>query len=181
VETDPEEPAVSRLPGSRKAPYGPGSERAGLFPLFGAALLGAGLWGNARKLSLLARGRLARGSVTSRRGTWLPSRQGAGYRFTIRFRDQAGTPHQFAVRSGDVARFEKGKLPVIHDASAPSRAAIAAGLAPLLVDRGGGTLVPPPNGLLRAVLVPSLALLPHVAAPCWRRSRAATSRRSATT
>jgi hypothetical protein len=169
IDLGPDEPEVSRLPGTRRAMFGPAAAIAGIFPLIGAVVLVVTLHNNRRHLRLLADGQLAQGRVVGREPTGTIVNNQRVYRYSIEYQDAGGRSHTLTTRTHLADRVEdQPSEALLYDPEDPASGVLLDAL-PLLPTPGpDGVLRIGPGGALRTLLVPALCLLPHLAWAIWR-------------
>lgn len=152
VEYVANDPAVSRIEGTRKSAIGFWGIFVAVFPAVGLAFMGVGLMRNARTARILKEGRLARGRLVAKEPTNTRINNRTVYRFTFEFEDESGASHQVSGRTHNTHLLEDDETErIIYDPGAPERG--------VLVDTLPGKPGVDANGSIQGVGVRALVLM----------------------
>ncbi|BDG02922.1 hypothetical protein [Anaeromyxobacter oryzae] len=164
VEYRTDDPAVSRIAGMRRAPFGPGTSFVLIFPIVGGTLVAFSLRSGCRAIRLLQHGRLALGTLVGKELTnvRVNRRTVAKLRFAIA--TETGARHEVVVKTHLTERLEDdARERILYDPARPNDAIAWDVLtcAPVL-DRVGQLQ---PKGLVGTALVlvpPAAAVVGHL-------------------
>ena len=169
IEIDPEDPGVSRLPGTRRAAFGAAAGLAGIFPLIGVLLLFFSVRANRRTLQLLVNGIYTTGRVVNREATNTTINDERVYRYTIEYASDGGSTHRFETRTHRSELVEDDELEeLLYDPQNPDHGSLLDTLGVVPPPGPDGALCIGPGGALRSLAAPTVCLLPHVAWAIWR-------------
>jgi hypothetical protein len=155
--------SISRVMGMRRAPFGPFAAFAMLFPLIGLAFLSSGLKQGLRANRLLAKGRIAHGTLISSQPTGATINNRPVIKLTFAFKSYEGTEwHAIAKTHQPEDLRDEQEEPLLYDPHLPSEAV-------LLDDLPGSTTFDPsgqlePAGIwetARTLILPALTVLGH--------------------
>jgi hypothetical protein len=154
VEFDPGDPSSSRIAGARSKPFPIWTAFVLIFPLIGAVLAAFGLRSGARALSLLRRGRIARGRLIRTQATRMEVNDRPVLAMTFAFQTDDGETHEAVARTHRPRQLQDdAEETLFYDPADPSRATLLDHLpgGPYLGPRGqlaSGSHLPWPLYLL---------------------------------
>jgi len=154
-------PAVSRVNGMHRTPFGPSVLMVLLFPLVGLGFLIPGLILGWKGDRLLANGKVAFGTFKSKEATKTEINHQTVYKLTFEFTTDTGETCQTTARSCEPNRLElEPQHEIVYDPLTPSYATLVDGLpgSPHIDDRG--VIQPATFGAaLRITLLPAAAII----------------------
>lgn len=106
IEFVPDDPATSRIVGTRKSALGIWGVFVAVFPGIGLIFMSIGLLRNAKAARVLGVGKLSRGRLVSKEPTNTRINKQMVYRFTFEFEDESGTTHQVTGRTHHTSLLE---------------------------------------------------------------------------
>jgi len=170
VEYVPEAPAVSRIRGMRRKPFGIegwGGMVAlgvmGVFSLLGLVFLVSGVWKGIKANRLLASGRLALGRLTKRESTNTRINEQTVWKFTFAFEGGDGRTHETTAKTHQADRLSdpRGEF-LLYDPAAPERAVLFDNIPGAVRISERGTLeTDPSRKVLGSLVVPAIVLSVH--------------------
>jgi hypothetical protein len=167
VEFTPADPAHSRIPGMRRAMFGPAILFVAIFPVIGLGIvIGVFLWGRKRN-SLLENGLFALGTLKDKQPTNVRVNNRPVWELTFDFTTRDGRRHEATARTTDPDRLEDERQePLLYDPDDPSRAYLLDEVParPELDDRG--ELVGRPLAFGRLAL-PAIVIAANAAVASW--------------
>ena len=155
VEYLPDDPATSRIIGTRKSALGAWGIFVAIFPGLGLVFMVVGLRGNLRALRILKVGKWARGKLVNKQATGTKINNNIVYKFTFEYEDESGQAHQITDKTHHTHLLEDEEMErLIYNPAKPSEGMLVDVLPgkPEVLEDGSIASINPGVALLRVVL-----------------------------
>lgn len=161
VEYDADNPERSRIPGMRRALFGPWLILVAIFPLVGLAVIVPMTLAGIRRYRLLRNGVLTQGRLVSKKATNMLVNRRRVYKLTFAFTTRDGRPGEAVAMTSMVEQLQDEKEePLLYDPDDPRRAFLMDEL-PTRPEIDGGELQGRPIPAFFAALIPLAAIAVH--------------------
>jgi hypothetical protein len=156
-------PALSRIHGMRRAPFGPGVLFVFLFPIIGLGMIVPGLLTGRKGVRLLINGEVAEGRLISKQATNVKTNGRTVFKLTFEFKDSRGETRQAVARTEKPEKLEgDSPEPIFYDSQDPSCSVVLDNLPGEHAFTANGDFEP--NGFwpaTRALVLPCASVIVH--------------------